>query len=122
MGTTSLIIGLIVMAVALFPNLGYFILVPAFVGLIIGACKVIRDGYCPWAISGIFLNAGSILLAFFWTAIISMSTTAMMEEAVREMQDRPEVLQVFYPIAPKVEELKNDAKPAPAQPEQKTAK
>ena len=100
MGTTSLIIGLIVLAVALFPNLGYFILIPALAGLIIGICKIIRDGYCPWGVSGVILNAFAILLALFWTALISMSTTEMMEEAVREIQERPEVLQVFYPVVP----------------------
>ena len=100
MGTTSLIIGLIVFIVALFPNLGYFILIPAVVGLIIGVCKVVRDGYCPWGISGIILNGFAMLIALFWTGLISMTTSEMMEEAVREIQERPEVLQVFYPVVP----------------------
>lgn len=100
MGTFSIIVGLIVFAVALFPNLGYFILIPAAAGLIIGVCKLVRDGYCPWGISGVILNSMAVLLAFFWTGLISMSTTEMMEEAVREIQERPEVLQVFYPVVP----------------------
>ena len=115
MGTTSLIIGLIVLAVALFPNLGYFILIPALAGLIIGICKIIRDGYCPWGVSGVILNAFAILLALFWTAIISMSTTEMMEEAVREIQERPEVLQVFYPVVPPQHSAKKVIKEQPAE-------
>ena len=100
MGTFSIIVGLIVFAVALFPNLGYFILIPAAAGLIIGVCKLVRDGYCPWGISGVILNGMAIILAFFWTGLISMSTTEMMEDAIREMENRPEVLQVFYPVVP----------------------
>lgn len=100
MGTFSIIVGLIVFAVALFPNLGYFTLIPAVAGLIIGVCKLVRDGYCPWGISGVILNSLAMFLAFFWTGLISMSTTEMMEEAIQDMQDRPEVLQVFYPVVP----------------------
>lgn len=100
MGTISLIIGLIVFAVALFPNLGYFIVIPAVAGLIIGLCKICRDGYCPWGMSGVVLNAFSLVLALFWTGLISMSSTEMMEEAIKEIQDRPEVMQIFYPVVP----------------------
>lgn len=122
MGTTSLIIGLIVLAVALFPNLGYFILIPAIAGLIIGLCKICRDGYCPWGMSGIVLNVFSLILALFWTAIISVSSTEMMEEAIREIQDRPEVMQIFYPVVPPqnsakktLQEKSSSPEPAPAQ-------
>lgn len=100
MGTFSIVVGLIVFAVALFPNLGYFTLIPAAAGLIIGVCKLVRDGYCPWSISGVILNSLAMFLAFFWTALISLSTTEMMEEAIHDMQDRPEILQVFYPVVP----------------------
>ena len=100
MGTLSLIIGLIVFAVALFPNLGYFILIPAIAGLIIGMCKIVRDGYCPWGISGIVLNAFSIVLALFWTGLLAISTNEMLDEAIQEISERPEVLQVFYPVVP----------------------
>lgn len=131
MGTISLIVGLIVFAVALFPNLGYFILIPAVAGLIIGVCKVVRDGYCPWGISGIILNGFSLALALFWTGLISMTTTEMMEEAVREIQERPEILQVFYPVVPPknpTEKIKETVKehhsdnPPPSTPEKKTDK
>ena len=100
MGTVSIIIGLIVFAIALFPNLGYFIMIPAAVGLILGLCKLVRDGYCPWSLSGIVLNGMAILLAFFWTGLISLSTTDMMEDAIRDIQSRPDVMQIFYPIIP----------------------
>lgn len=100
MGTVSIIIGLIVFAIALFPNLGYFIMIPAAVGLILGLCKICRDGYCPWGLSGTVLNAMAIVLAFFWTGLISMSTVDFMEDAVRDIQARPDVLQVFYPVIP----------------------
>lgn len=98
MGTVSLIIGLIVFAVALFPNLGYFILIPALIGLILALCKLTRDGYCPWSISGTVLNSLALMLAFFWTGLISISTTQMMEEAIRDIQNRPDVMQIFYPV------------------------
>lgn len=100
MGTFSIIVGLVVFAVALFPNLGYFTLIPAVAGLIIGVCKLVRDGYCPWGIGGVILNSLAMFLAFFWTGLISMSTTEMMEEAIHDLEDRPEILQVFYPVVP----------------------
>lgn len=100
MGTFSIIVGLIVFAVALFPNLGYFTLIPAAAGLIVGVCKLVRDGYCPWGIGGVILNSLAMFLAFFWTGVISMATSEMMEEAIHEMENRPEVLQVFYPVVP----------------------
>ncbi len=118
MGTLSLIIGLIVFAVALFPNLGYFIIIPAIAGLIIGLCKVCRDGYCPWGMSGIVLNVFSVILALFWTAIISVSSTEMMEDAIREIQERPDVMQIFYPVAPQqhsVQKALQEKQSAPAE-------
>ena len=116
MGTISLIIGLIVFAVALFPNLGYFIVIPAVAGLIIGLCKICRDGYCPWGMSGIVLNAFSLVLALFWTGLISMSSTEMMEEAIKEIQDRPEVMQIFYPVVPLQNHTKKVLNEKPAEP------
>ena len=121
MGTFSIIVGLIVFAVALFPNLGYFILIPAAAGLIIGVCKLVRDGYCPWGISGVILNGMAIILAFFWTGLISMSTTEMMEDAIREMENRPEVLQVFYPVVPPRQQLKKEMPKQPQAQQPQTA-
>lgn len=116
MGTISLIIGLIVFAVALFPNLGYFILIPAVAGLIIGLCKICRDGYCPWGMSGVVLNSFSLLLALFWTGLISINSGEMIEEAIHEMHDRPEVMQIFYPVVPPHNSAKKALKEKNAEP------
>lgn len=117
MGTFSIIVGLVVFAVALFPNLGYYTLIPAVAGLIIGVCKLVRDGYCPWGIGGVILNGMALILAFFWTGLISLSTSEMMEEAIQDMQDRPEVLQVFYPVVPPQSSVKKVMKVQTAKPQ-----
>lgn len=111
MGIFSIVVGLIVFAVAMFPNLAYFVLIPAAAGLIIGLCKIARDGYCPWSLAGVVLNSIAMLMAFFWTAIITFTTVEIIEEECRDSQRQPEVLQIFYPVMQDNHPVKKLVKP-----------
>lgn len=115
MGTGSLVIGLIVFAVALFPNLGYFVLIPAALGLILGVSKLARDGYCQMSIAGVILNGLAILLAIFWTAVVSVTAAGEVERFLDRVAPKPAIELPVRMMAPEKEHpVKRMASPSPA--------
>ena len=97
MGTLSIIIGMIVFLTALFPYLGYMIIIPAAVGLIIGICKLCRDKFCMMALSGVVLNGLALILAFFWTAILSFVSVNVIDDVIMSQPTR-ENIKIIYPM------------------------
>ena len=97
MGTLSIIIGMIVFLTALFPYLGYMIIIPAAVGLIIGICKLCRDEFCIMALSGVVLNGLALVLALFWTAILSFVSVNVIDDVIMSQPTR-ENIKIIYPM------------------------
>jgi hypothetical protein len=97
MGTLSIIIGMIVFLTALFPYLGYMIIIPAIIGLIVGICKLCRDEFCPMALSGVVLNGFALVLALFWTAILSFATVNVFDDVIMQQPSR-EHIKIIYPM------------------------
>ena len=97
MGTLSIIIGMIVFLTALFPYLGYMIIIPAAVGLIIGICKLCRDEFCMMALSGVVLNGLALVLALFWTAILSFVSVNVIDDVIMSQPTR-ENIKIIYPM------------------------
>ncbi len=97
MGTASIIIGVIVFVTALFPYLGYMIIIPAVVGLIIGIAALQRRSECIMALSGVVLNGFSLVLALFWTGILSFVSVNVLDDVIMQEQPR-EHIQIIYPM------------------------
>ena len=108
MGTLSIIIGMIVFLTALFPYLGYMIIIPAAVGLIIGICKLCRDKFCMMAVSGVVLNSLALILALFWTAILSFVSVNVLDDVIMQQPTR-ENIKIIYPMR-----IVNEEQSAPA--------
>ncbi|MBR7127956.1 MAG: hypothetical protein IKD09_05170 [Lentisphaeria bacterium] len=97
MGTLSIIIGMIVFLTALFPYLGYMIIIPAAVGLIVGICKLCRDDFCMMALSGVVLNSLALILALFWTGILSFVSVNVLDDVIMK-QPVKENIKIIYPM------------------------
>lgn len=73
MGIASMVIGIVSVILGLIPFCGYFALIPAIVGLVLGIIDTIQKSKkgLPkgMSVSGIVLNGASILLILLWTII-----------------------------------------------------
>lgn len=80
MGIASMIIGIIALVVSFVPFCGTWALIPAIVGLVLGAVdmakKIKANQPRGMAISGVVMNILAIVVIFSWWGIAAIGTAA----------------------------------------------
>ena len=80
MGLAAMIIGIIAVVLGFIPFCGYFALIPAIVGLILGIVDVSKksktQGPTGKGKAGIVLNAVAIIVILLWTLVFAAGSVA----------------------------------------------
>lgn len=87
MDLAALIIGIIAVVLGFIPFCGYFALLPAIVGLILGIVDVMKKSKAKQpkgkGIAGIVLNAVAIVVILLWTLVIAAGGAVALDEIER---------------------------------------
>ena len=87
MDLAALIIGIIAVVLGFIPFCGYFALLPAIVGLILGIVDVKKKSKAQQpkgkGIAGIVLNAVAIIVILLWTLVFTAGITVATDEIER---------------------------------------
>jgi len=83
MGLAAMIIGIIAVVLGFIPFCGYFALIPAIVGLILGIVDVTKKSKAQQpkgqGMAGIVLNAVAIIVILLWTLVFATATVTTMD-------------------------------------------
>lgn len=83
MGLAAMIIGIIAVVLGFIPVCGYFALLPAIVGLILGIVDVKQKSKAQQpkgkGMAGIVLNAVAIVVILVWTLVFATATVTTMD-------------------------------------------
>ncbi len=81
MGLAAMIIGIIAVVLGFIPFCGYFALLPAIVGLILGIVDVKQKSKAKQpkgqGMAGIVLNAVAIIVILLWTLVFAAATVTL---------------------------------------------
>jgi hypothetical protein len=87
MGLAAMIIGIIAVVLGFIPFCGYFALLPAIVGLILGIVDVTKKSKAQQpkgqGMAGIILNAVAIVVILVWTLIFAAGGVAAIDTIER---------------------------------------
>ena len=87
MGLAAMIIGIIAVVLGFIPFCGYFALLPAIVGLILGIVDVKKKSKAQQpkgqGMAGIALNAVAIIVILLWTLVFAVGAAVTRDEIER---------------------------------------
>ncbi len=96
MGLAAMIIGIIAVVLGFIPFCGYFAILPAIVGLILGIFDVKKKSKAQQpkgkGMAGIVLNAVAIIVILLWTLVFAaggVTTMDMIEDFNAPLIERP---------------------------------
>jgi len=91
MGLAALIIGIVAVVLGFIPFCGYFALIPAIVGLVLGIVDVKRKSKTQEPSgkgkAGIVLNAAAIIVILVWTLIFAAAAPTIRESIEKAVEE-----------------------------------
>lgn len=91
MGLAALIIGIVAVVLGFIPFCGYFALIPAIVGLILGIVDVQKKSKAQQpkgkGMAGIVLNAAAIIIILLWTLVFAAAAPTIRESIEQAIED-----------------------------------
>ena len=102
MGLAAMIIGIVAVVLGFIPFCGYFALIPAIVGLVLGIVDVKRKSKTQEPSgkgkAGIVLNAAAIIVILVWTLIIAVAAPTLRESVEKVIEDANITVVVYIGI------------------------